>query len=95
MFDAATAEEATDIYDRENGEFQLIFSDVVLPGESGPQLADRLVSHNPRLRILLSSGYVDEKSRWSEIQKKGIPFLPKPFSIVSLLQSVRNAIDQH
>jgi signal transduction histidine kinase/CheY-like chemotaxis protein len=85
---ATSAEEALQIFDRENGEFNLIFSDIVLPAQNGLQLVDQLLSRRPDLRILLCSGYPDDKSKWSAIQQRGFRFLQKPYSIHELLKAV-------
>jgi CheY-like chemotaxis protein len=59
IYDAANAEEALDIFERKNGNFHLIFSDVVLPGKTSLELVDQLLSHKPKLRVLMSSDYTD------------------------------------
>ena len=60
--EAKDAKEARDIFEEEKGNFDLIFCDVVLPDENGIVLADQLLSQRPGIPVLLSSGYVDEKS---------------------------------
>jgi signal transduction histidine kinase/CheY-like chemotaxis protein len=92
--EAASAEEALDIFDKEAGNFDLIFSDVVLPGKSGIQLVDQLISHKPEIRILLSSGYTDHKSQWPVIRERGFRFLQKPYGLTDLLRAIREAIGQ-
>jgi signal transduction histidine kinase/CheY-like chemotaxis protein len=94
VYDAANAEEALDIFDKEAGSFDLIFSDVVLPGKSGIQLVDQLISHKPEIRILLSSGYTDHKSQWPVIRERGFRFLQKPYGLTDLLRAIREAIGQ-
>jgi len=59
VYDAANVEEALNIFDKESGNFGLIFSDVDLPGKTGLELVDQLLSHKPKLRVLMSSGYTD------------------------------------
>ena len=43
--------------------------------------------------MLLSSGYSDERSRWTDITEKGFRFLQNPYSINALLQYVRQTLD--
>jgi PAS domain S-box-containing protein len=93
VFKAANAKEAMDIFEREEGRFHLIFSDVVLSDKGGLQLADYLLSRNPQLRVLLSSGYIDEKSQWSIIHERGFRFLQKPYTLLGLLQAIREALE--
>ena len=63
VFEAATAEEALEIFKREEKEIRLLFSDVVLSDGTGLQLADHLLSCGGDLRVLLGSGYTDNKSQ--------------------------------
>jgi two-component system cell cycle sensor histidine kinase/response regulator CckA len=93
VFEAASAEQALDVFEREDGDFCLVFSDVVLPDDTGLQLADQLLAHNPELGILLCSGYTDEKSQWSAIQERGFQFLRKPYTLVDLLDTVKEVIE--
>lgn len=94
VFEAENVKEALDIFKRENGKFNLVFSDVVLPGKNGLQLVDKLLSHNPELKILFSSGYADDKSQRTIIIDRGFPFLQKPYSPSDLLLIVREILKQ-
>ena len=94
VYEAASAEEALDIFDKEAGSFDLIFSDVILPDKTGIELVDQLLSRKGELRILLSSGYTDHKSQWPVIRKKGFRFLQKPYGLTDLLRAIREAIEQ-
>ncbi|MCD6554901.1 MAG: response regulator, partial [Anaerolineae bacterium] len=87
-FPAANVAEALVIFERENGDFALVFSDVVLPDGSGLNLVDHLLARQPDLRVLLSSGYTDPKSQWQAIRERGFPFLRKPYALSELLRSV-------
>jgi PAS domain S-box-containing protein len=92
VFEAGNCEQAMDIYRREEGVFDLVFSDVVLPDRSGVQLADELLSERPTVRLLLSSGHADNRSQWDTINERGIPFIRKPYSLPNLLKMVRDAM---
>jgi DNA-binding NtrC family response regulator len=70
----------------------LLFTDVVLPDNTGLSLTEELLGKQPGLKVVLSSGYVDEKSQWPVIQKKGFPFLPKPYTPSELLRAVRKTL---
>ncbi len=85
---AASAEEALEFFKSCDGRFDLVFSDVVLPGKSGVTLAEELLALDPKLDILLSSGYTDEKSQWGEIQERGYEFLQKPYQLSNLLDTI-------
>ncbi len=92
-FEAVSAEEALDIFEREKGNFHLVFSDVVLSDRAGFQLADQLLAHKPGLQVLLSSGHTDRKLHWPLIRERGFRFLQKPYAPVDLLRAIREAIE--
>ncbi|MEW6027370.1 MAG: response regulator, partial [Planctomycetota bacterium] len=92
VFGAANAQEALDIFDREKGNIGLVFSDVVLPGQTGIELVDKIISLKPDQKVVLTSGYMDEKSQWPAIQQKGYRFLQKPYPINLLLAAIKENI---
>ncbi len=92
VFPVRSAEEALDTYKKESGNFQLVLSDVVLSGKSGVELATQLNTLNPQLRIILTSGYADEKSQFEVIQDHSYSFLSKPYSSEALLLSVKKEL---
>ncbi|MCJ7813109.1 ATP-binding protein, partial [bacterium] len=94
VFTAANSREALDVFKKEEGNFHLVFSDVVLPDDSGVNLMNKLLTYKPNLHILLSSGYTDSQSQRSVIEEKGFPFLQKPYTLNSLLHIIRDSIEQ-
>ena len=93
VFESTTAREALDIFEKNNGEFDLLFSDVVLPDVSGVHLAEQLLNKNSKLKILLGSGYANHKSQWPLIRDRGFQFLQKPYVLMDLLQAVSDALN--
>jgi len=91
---AGSLDEALRVFDRLDGKFALIFSDVVLPDGTGLELAEQLLSRKPDLGILLSSGYTNERAHIDEIRRKGVEFLQKPYSAVDLLRALRKLLDK-
>jgi two-component system cell cycle sensor histidine kinase/response regulator CckA len=89
---AADAKEALECFMRENGDFSLVFCDVVLPDRNGLELAEDFRGRKPDVRILMSSGYTGYKSQINPIQNRGLPYLPKPYSLMDLLRTVQDAI---
>jgi CheY-like chemotaxis protein len=70
----------------------LLVTDVVMPGMSGPLLADRLMADIPGLRVLFMSGYDDRQIVQRYVVEKGFALLPKPFKPQTLLTAVREAL---
>lgn len=66
----------------------LLITDVVLPGMSGPELARRLEERIPGMRILLVSGYGEWSTVHDQLIHPGTPFLQKPFSLATLTRKV-------
>lgn len=90
VFAASTADEAKELFDREDGDFYLVISDVGLPGQSGIELVNELVEKKPKLKVLLSSGYSDHRQRWPLIKKKGYRFLEKPYAFNDLVMELHS-----
>ena len=70
----------------------LLISDVVMPGMSGPQLADRVSKMRPDTRLLFVSGHTQDAIGHHGILDEGLAFLRKPFSMEVLLTKVREVL---
>ncbi len=69
---------------RLHGPFELLITDVVAPGMSGPMLADKLAELQPDLRVLFISGYDNTHLVQKYVVEKGYALLPKPFTVDEL-----------
>lgn len=88
---ASSAEEALELYEGRGVRPDLVLTDVVMPGLTGFELAERLRASDPDLPILFTSGYTSrELGRTPDAPPS--PFLPKPFSMEELDRSVREAL---
>lgn len=87
-----SAERALAAFEKKNQNFQLAFIDIVLPEKNGLVLAEELLGIKPDLKVILTSGYTDDKVQWQTIRQKGFPFIQKPFSIEDLLRVIRKAL---
>jgi len=77
-----------------SGPFDLLFSDVVLPGGmNGPQLAQHAMQRAPGLRALLASGYPRDALTGLDGNLERVALLTKPYSRDDLARSVRRALD--
>ncbi|RJQ45255.1 MAG: PAS domain S-box protein [Gaiellales bacterium] len=95
VVDVPDAEAAHDLFLLRGDEIDLLFTDIVLPGESGVALATRLVGLKPGLRVLLASGYSGEQLKEEFISSHdGAAFLQKPYRLGALLEQVRTLLDR-
>jgi two-component system cell cycle sensor histidine kinase/response regulator CckA len=60
VLEAGSGEEAVRICAGQEGPMHLLLTDVMMPGMSGPQLAQRLARLRPEMRVLYMSGYSDD-----------------------------------
>jgi two-component system cell cycle sensor histidine kinase/response regulator CckA len=87
--------DAMEKFEGHNGQFDMIFSDAVLPDGNGVDLISVFKNRNPQLRVLLSSGYTDKHHLMDMAKQQEISFLPKPYSLPRLFQTVAEVmVDQ-
>ncbi len=72
----------------------LLFTDVVMPGMNGKELALELAEHQPQMKVLYSSGYTEQVIAHHGVLEAGIHFLGKPYTTGSLSRKVRIVLDE-
>jgi len=83
---------ALEIWQARHAAFQLLITDLVMPGDvTGAELLKRLLSENPRLRAIVTSGYALELDIPHALQER-ISVLPKPYVPDQLLAAVRQTL---
>lgn len=92
--DASNSGEALLTCERHDGPINLMLSDVVMPQMSGPELAERVASLRPDMRVLFMSGYLDEAISKHGLLMDHASFLFKPFNRRVLLEKVREVLDR-
>ncbi|TLY34911.1 MAG: response regulator [Nitrospirae bacterium] len=93
VLEARHSREAFLICGQHENRIQLMITDVVMPGMSGRELAERLVSSHPTMKILYISGYTDDAVIRHGIISNEVAFLQKPFTPDNLARKVREVLD--
>jgi two-component system cell cycle sensor histidine kinase/response regulator CckA len=86
--EAHSVSDAMTKFQQGSGRFDMVFSDAVLPDGNGVDLISIFRRQNPSLRVLLSSGYTDRSHLMEMAKQQQISFLPKPYSLPRLFQTV-------
>jgi two-component system cell cycle sensor histidine kinase/response regulator CckA len=90
---AANADEALQLFER-NASIDVLLTDVVMPGASGPELTRRLVGRRLGLKVVYMSGYTAEAIAQHGVLNSGIMFLQKPFTPETLGRKIREVLDR-
>jgi CheY-like chemotaxis protein len=95
VLEASGGDEALMICREHKARIQLLMTDVVMPQMNGRELAERLASLRPELKVLYMSGYTDDAIIHHGVLDDGIAFLEKPFTAKDLTHKVRELLDTH
>jgi two-component system cell cycle sensor histidine kinase/response regulator CckA len=94
VLEAASGRDALEVWERANRPVDLLLTDMVMPGGiMGSDLAERLSSQCPRLKVIYTSGYSPGMAGRDASLLEARNFLPKPYSIGKLAQFVRDCLD--
>ena len=93
ILQARNGEEAILVAERYKDPIHLLATDVVMPGMSGPQLAEQLATLHRETKVLYLSGYTDDAIVYHGLLSSGPAFLQKPFTPKALAHKVREILD--
>jgi PAS domain S-box-containing protein len=89
---AKNAAEALAIVERRT-EFDLLFTDLIMPGMNGGVLAAQILERRPEVKVLFTSGYTDNVLTHKGRLDPGVLLLTKPYREADLAQMIRAALD--
>jgi CheY-like chemotaxis protein len=92
VLEAGGVEEALRAASNYNERIHLLVTDVVMPGEGGRMLADKVVALYPKMKVLYLSGYTDDSVIRHGILQEQVDFLQKPFSPLALTHRIREML---
>ena len=87
---SASAEEASEL--PLEPAFDLLLTDLILPGAHGGELAQRLLVRWPTLAVLVMSGYTDDEAVRRGVSEGKVRFLQKPFDMIAVAREIRAAL---
>jgi two-component system, cell cycle sensor histidine kinase and response regulator CckA len=94
VLESSCGEEALGLTKERKEPFHMILTDVVMPGMSGRQLAEQLLSLHPKTKVLYMSGYTNNEIFHHGVLKEGINYIPKPFTLDGLTKKVREVLEK-
>jgi PAS domain S-box-containing protein len=95
VLEAATGRDALDRARSFAGMIQLLLTDVVMPGMSGPELAHQIERLRPGIKIIFTSGYTDDAIARHGVLDPGIAFIQKPYRPRALARKIREVLEVH
>jgi len=90
---AANAAKAITMLEKMDAPPDLLLTDVVMPGMSGPMLADQLLAKFAGARVLFMSGYDERQIVQRYVVEKGFALIIKPFQLHNLCAAVKKALE--
>ena len=94
VLQAGDGPSALELLRRHSEPIDLLLTDVVMPGMSGPDVAAAVASLRPGTQLLYMSGYTDSAIVHHGVLEPGTAFLQKPFSADDLTRKVRSLLDE-
>ena len=90
---ASSAEQAIQMAGIFPANIDLLLTDVIMPGMSGRQLAEKIVGKRPQTKIVYMTGYTDDMVVQHKVLEPGVQLLQKPFTKTELALKVRTTLD--
>ena len=95
VIEAANGNQAFTLWQQYREQIDLLYTDMVMPeGVSGLELAEKLRSENPRLKVIISSGYSTEISMQGVPVAAGYVYLPKPSPSATIAAAIRDCLEK-
>jgi len=92
VLEAGTPEEALRVAAQHSGRIDLLLTDVIMPKMNGRELAKKLLSVRPEMKVLYISGYTDDAIMRHGLLEEGLAFLQKPYTHYGLTHKIREVL---
>jgi len=95
VLDAFSGENALEIIEQTGGDkIDLIISDVVMPGISGPEMVEKVLAKHPNIKVVFVSGYGEDVFYQQYGMEREFNFLSKPYSLNQLAEKVKELLSR-
>ncbi len=94
VLEADCGEAALEIVNKNGNNINLIVTDVVMPGITGPSMIEEVLRKYPKIKVIFISGYAEDTFVKTYGSERKFNFLPKPFTLKQLASKVKEVIDR-
>lgn len=93
ILEAENAEEGLKIIAENEGKVDLVITDVIMPGMTGPDMVKEIQKTNPDLKIIFMSGYTEDAFVGTGLENEDLNFLQKPFNLKDLAAIAKKVLN--
>ena len=94
VLQAVNGREGLDLFKKERSQISLVVLDLIMPEMGGTECLKELLKIDPKVKILIASGFSADASVKETIQMGAKGFVNKPFRVKELLRDVRKVLDE-
>ena len=94
VIEAKNGEGALEILETDAEKFDLLITDVVMPGVDGPTLIRQVRGDHPNMKVIFFSGFTEDTFRKNLDEGEVVHFLPEPFSLQQLAGKVKEVMQE-
>ena len=91
---AESGEEAVEIYERKGDQIDLVILDIGMPGMGGHRCFKELLKINPKIKVLIATGYSADGKVKETLEAGAAGFIGKPYRLIALVKKVRKLLDR-
>ena len=94
VLEADSGETGLDVVAEHGNDIDIIVTDVVMPGMTGPDMIKQISAEHPDIKVIFISGYAEDAFVDTYGTEREFDFLPKPFTLKQLASKVRETLEK-